>query len=438
MVGGIDENTEKLRGIDTSSLNDLLRQALAAALDVVISVDFTADISAPLNEQFDVAKALAAAPVAELQRRYEEAVGHLDELSPVQLLDGLFDAFDTIDDAVGSLDIGALLAPLDAVHHEALEVPLEALKPSTLLQPIVDAQHEALGQFAAIDPAALIAPLTSQLDSFKAEVAAFDIAKPVDDLRDAVAKVRSDIGDLRPSDLLQPLVDDFARLEGVIDQFSPSVLMAPATALATPLLGLLDQANETVITALHDLFAAPLAALDRLDPEALATELQGKLDEVIALVRGVNLPSRFNQLKGAHFDMKASVQAGGSEANLALALALDPQRQLGELIDAHNELLAKLVSLRDALTLPDLAPLFDEVRERMIGMLPPYARALLDRDTFQRLMRLADPTRFLAELDTRFQALKDKLIPDPAGGHRGRARRELRRAAGAGRRARDR
>jgi hypothetical protein len=90
---------------------------------------------------------------------------------------------------------------------------------------------------------------------------------------------------------------------------------------------------------------------------------------------------------------------------------LDPQRQLGELVEAHNQLLAKLEQLRDALVMPDLGPLFDEVRERMLAMLPPYARALLDRETFQRLMRLADPTRFLAELDTRFQALKDKLIP---------------------------
>ncbi len=411
VVEGINDNTGKLRDIDTSSLNELLRQALAAALDVVISIDFTADISAPLDEEFQAAKDAAAQPVAELQRRYEDAVAQLDQLSPTQLLEGLFHAFDTIDAAVGSLDLTNLLAPLDALHTQYLVDPVAALKPSTLLQPVVDAQRAVVDQFASIDPAALIAPLTGQLDAFKSQVAAFDVAQPVEDLRQAVAKVRSDIGDLHPSDLLQPLVDDFARLEGLLDQLSPSVLMAPAAQLATPLLALLDRADEALITALHDLFQAPLAALDRLRPSTLAQELSDKLNQVIAAIRGMNLASRFNQLKGAHFDLMASVQAGGSQAHLGLVMILDPQRQLGAIVDAHNALLTRLEQIRDALVFPDLEPLFEQVQTRMLAMLPPYARELLDRDTFLRVMRLADPTRFLGELDTRFQALKDKLIP---------------------------
>jgi hypothetical protein len=51
------------------------------------------------------------------------------------------------------------------------------------------------------------------------------------------------------------------------------------------------------------------------------------------------------------------------------------------------------------------------MRERLLGLLPPYAREVLDVATFRRVMRLADPSRFLAELDRRFAAIKARLLP---------------------------
>ena len=134
----IDENTAKIRQIDPSSLNDLLRAALATALDVIISIDFSVEISNPLKEQFATVKAAPAQALAQLQQRYEQAIGLLDALNPAQLLDALLAAFDVIEQAVGSIDVGSLLQPLDQLHAQYLQQPLARLKPSSLLEPVAD------------------------------------------------------------------------------------------------------------------------------------------------------------------------------------------------------------------------------------------------------------------------------------------------------------
>ena len=189
----IDENTAKIRQIDPASLNDLLRAALATALDVIISVDFTVEISNPLEEQFAAVKDASAQALAQLQQRYEQAIGLLDALNPAQLLNALLAAFDVIEQAVGAIDVGSLLQPLDQLHTQYLQQPLAQLKPSVLLEPVADVFQTFMLVFDELDPTSLLAPLTAQLDALKARVLSIDITGWVDDLLSAVASVQADI-----------------------------------------------------------------------------------------------------------------------------------------------------------------------------------------------------------------------------------------------------
>src|SRR5690606_4910832 len=239
--------------------------------------------------------------------------------------------------------------------------------------------------------------------------AGIDLTGWIDQLSAAVAKVKADIGGLRPSGLLDPLIADFAALEAELDRFKPSVLFEPAVALAAPLLALLEDIPQEGVTALFEAFQEPLAVLDALEPERLLARIGAQLDELIGALEAVRLPARVNALKGRFFDLNAAI--GTDEVRVSMTAELiDPQRHLGEVVAAYEDLMTTLRGLRQALALPDLDGLYQELRERLTAMLPPYARALLDPETFKRVMRLADPTRFLAELDTRFTAIKDKLI----------------------------
>jgi hypothetical protein len=411
VVGAIDDTSGQLREIDTESLNDLLKEALKVALQVIVEIDFTVTITNPLSDQLAAIKAIPQQALEQLQQRYEQALSLLDGLDPQRLLEALFAAFDVIRDAANALDPAALLAPLDALHAQYLQQPLAQLRPSALLEPASVAFRGATASLDGIDGSALIAPLDGQLQGLKDRVADLDVTGWIDDLSGAVGSVQDRVRGLRPSELLAPLSEQLASLEDVLGRFRPSVLLAPATELAAPLLTLLEDIQQGLIDTLFEMFQAPLRVLDSLEPEALAQRIRDQIDTLLAALRALNLPTRYNQLKGQYFDLTAGVEAQGVEARLALSAHLDPELQLGELMQIYNRSLTALEGLKQNVALPDLGDVYSELRERLLGMLPPYARELLDPETFRRIMRLADPTRFVAELDQRYDALIDRLLP---------------------------
>lgn len=407
----IEANEAKLAEIDTSDLNELLREALALALDVIISIDFSAEISNPLKDEFAVIQSVPKAALDHLQAQYEQALSRLDALSPTQLLAALFAAFDTIDNAISSLDVASLFAPLDQLHAQYLQQPLAELQPSSLLQPVSDSFNQLVRVFDTLDASALLQPITEQLDQLKSAVLSIDLTQWIDELLAVIAQVQQTLRDIRPTDLLQPIIADFNRLEGELDRIAPSTVFAPIAGLATPLLTMLEDVQAETTQALFDLFKTPLEILDSLRPTALSADIQANIDLVLAAIRAVQLPAIYNQFKASYFDLKAGVELNGHEAKLELVVFLDPDRLLGDVLIAHNALVAGLEGARSNVAIPALTPLYDEMHEKLLNLLPPYAKAVIEPEVFKRLMRMADPTRFLADLDTRFEAIKAKLLP---------------------------
>lgn len=413
VIDELNANTEKLREIDPVQLGDILRDALKAALDVVISIDFSVEISKPLEEGYAVVRTAPQAAIDALQERYEQALSLLDALNPTQLLEALFEAFDHVKVAVGRLSVAGLLQPLDALHDQYIVQPLRTLKPSTLIAPLSAAYASTMTLPSDLNGAALLAPITAELDRVKQLVSGFSITGWLDDLRGIITTLRERLSALRPSEAIAPLVKGFAELEAALDQFKPSVLFAPVAELAAPLLSLLENAQQDFITALFNLFQEPLSVLEQLEPHALETSLSEKLNQVISLLRSANLPGLYNRMRGQYVDLRASIDTAqvDAEVRLQFLVSLDPQLQFGDMILAYNQLIASLERIRDGIAFPKLTDLYTELQARLLGMLPPYARELMDPEKFKRIMRLADPTRFLADLDARFDALKARLIP---------------------------
>jgi hypothetical protein len=411
VVAEMESAAESLGQIDPEALNELLREALKVALDLVITIDLSGTITPPLRQGFAEIKQVPQAAIDALQAGYEEALTLLNALNPTQLLEVLFSAFDVVEAAIASLDLTALVKPLDDLHAQYLQAPLSSLQPSSLVEPLGAAFQSATASFAELDSAQIIAPLTQLLDRLKASVTGLDLTRWIDELLALVTQIQTGIQAIRPSQLLAPLSAEFARLETELDRVKPSVLFAPAVELAAPLVALIDDVQESVVDALHAMFQAPLALLDQLQPEALTAQIHGAIDRVLAALGRLNLPGRFNQLKAQHFDLQLAVQTPGAEAKLALVGNLDPEVELGELVALYTRLVGGLEALKQNLDLSRLGDLYVELREKLLGLLPPYARQLLDVETFKRVMRLADPTRFLTALDDRFEALKARLLP---------------------------
>jgi hypothetical protein len=181
--------------------------------------------------------------------------------------------------------------------------------------------------------------------------------------------------------------------------------------LAGPLLQLLEQFEQEAITKLHDLFQAPLAAFERLRPEKLQAELQGALQAVIAAIQALELPARYEALHSTHLEIKAAASAAGGSLRADLVLLVDVEVELKGFLTAHDLLIQALTTLKNALTLDSLTAAYGELEQRLLDLLPPYAKAVLDPGAFKTLMQMANPLRFLDELDARFEAIKQKLIP---------------------------
>ncbi len=411
VVGGLNENADKIKGIDTSKLNALLKEALKQALDLIIGIDFTKTISDPLHEEMAKAKAVPDAIVGELQAKYEQALSVLDALRPTELLKALFAAFDTIDNAISGLDAAKLLAPLDALHQQHLHQPVAALEPETLLKPLEDAFHDLTAAVDQLKGAALLKPVSDGLDQLKAKIAALDLTGPIDDLRALLKHLSDQLNAMKPSNLIAPLIDDLTKLEGELDRFKPSVVFAPVAALAGPLLDLLEHVEQEAVTALHDAVQAPMALFERLRPEKLQAELQGAIDAIVAAVQSLNLPARYAALHSTHLELQAAVTAAGGSLRGELVVMLDVEVELKGFLTAHDLLLAALGTIKRALTLDPLKAAYDELEQRLLDLLPPYAKAVLDPGAFKTLMQMANPMRFLDELDARFDQIKQKLIP---------------------------
>ena len=188
IVAELDSNAEKLSQVNTDDLNDMLKMALSAALDVVIQIDFTVSISTPLKDEFAVVKEVPAQAILILQQQYENALSLLDNLQPEKLLEALLAAFDVIKAAIDQLDLATLLEPLDKIHDEKLRQPLEALKPSQLLSPLTTFFDDLTGMFDQVNDQSLIGPLDDQLTELKSKLTGLDLEAPLDALLVAVDK----------------------------------------------------------------------------------------------------------------------------------------------------------------------------------------------------------------------------------------------------------
>jgi hypothetical protein len=411
IVAGLEENTEKIKGIDATKLNDLLREALSVALDLVIAIDFTTTIEEPLSEQFEQVKALPAQVIAGLQERYDEALGFLDALSPEKLLAGLIAAFDTLKSFEGQLDAAALLGPLDQLHDRYLRQPVARVKPSQLLKPLEEAFGTLRAAVAELDGAELLAPAQQGLSELKAAVAGLNLTGPVDDLLSELERLDAQLRALRPSKLVEPLQGELERLDAELERFRPSKVFEPVTALAAPLLDIVAAVQQEAVAALHAAFQAPLALLERLNPQSFARELQRQLDAVIAAIEGLKIPDRIAGMAGRQAQLRAKAATAGGEVRVEFALHVDVEWELAPFVAAHDRLLAALRDIKRELSLDALGASYDELHERVLGLVPAFGRELLSVEDFKRLMALASPLRFLQDLDARFDALKARLLP---------------------------
>lgn len=318
--------------IDPDSIPDAVKPLLAQVVDVVASIDFTAEVSAPAVER--VTAAVAEGP----RRVLDDLQGAMDDLRV------------RIEQFKPSVVVGAAL---DRPFASALST-LERFAPSDLLGAVVEALRGVIDRLAVLDPAAIVAPLVGVHG---------DLAALVDRLR--------------PSTLLEPVnaeiaaaverlfevtgVDEvFDGIDAVLDPLRASLTAAAeARGVLARIADLLAEPGE-VDTALANLTAAIVDRFDTADFNALAD----RFEALAAAVASVTAPALVADIAPA---LRAAQSAGP-------ALSGPAARTVGELARAFPlDAVAAARSVPSRRRLADLVTRLRSVTDRVDASVHPWS-----------------------------------------------------------------
>jgi hypothetical protein len=412
VIAELAEGRDALAAIDPSTLNDLLKAGLKALIEGLEAVDFDTAITEALMAELDELLETPRALLRDFGARVDELLEQVRALSPEALLQPVEEQAARIADAL-QIDVRPALRPLDRAIDD-LKAGLQTLDPAQLLQPLEQAHEQLVEGLAQLSPTALLAPAQQGLDELAERIRGLDLDEPLRFAQDVFGDVDRFLAQFDPATLIAPLTAPFEQVEQILDGLRPSVLLAPVTAVLDQIRQYIpDTIPEPLVTQIRALYDEALARADALDPARFAAALQGPLSA---------LQGRFDQLRPQ--PMLVAAQAGwtqarqavetlggpGRDARLATLDSLAPTAAFGAVIGRYETIGGRLTAVADALDPAPLAERYQQARERIEELLPRAIRDDITAGGLRALIRLTDPTEWIARLDTIYTRLTGKLL----------------------------
>lgn len=261
LIGEIDAT---LAEINPDDIPDAAKPLIAQGVEVVANINFTVEISTPLNEAVTAAveagpdvvlraieEAMTEARISieafrpsaviadTLDAPFSEALALLEDVSPAVLFGRIETALEDVQDRVQVLDVGAVVDPLEDVHARVV-VEVEKLRPSVLMAPVEAALEGAIAKVL--------------------ELSGFDSA--LEGISEVIAEINRWVG------VIGSMRDILARLALMLD--TPGDAAAEVDALIESTVDRLDLAD---LGGLSAGFAATGAAVTRNGRDAIAGAL---------------------------------------------------------------------------------------------------------------------------------------------------------------------
>lgn len=413
VVSGIQEMRDSLKKIDVSKLNEFTIGALKVAVEVVVQLDFSTQVTAALMIEIDKLLEMPKNALASIEGKVEEAIREFGKLAPEALLSPLNDLFAPVSQRLNALELGALLEPLDAWHGRTM-AQIDAVSPAALLQPVIDLYLSLEQSMKAVSPDALIESLQSAIDGIKADVRQIDVGSLADELTVAVDRIRELLNRASPAGLLTPVTSAFDKIMAAFDQFDPGALLEPFSELFEAVAGVLASLTAEGAKAIAIVFAALRSLVDAFDPRRVFALIRDHLAGVSAALQQSNLGGLLASLKAPFDSLEASLVAHGGAANLEVSARVDglnPLRNaaLGTAITEVQYLQSRLVAMNDAQPSTALVERYDKVRAVLEGLVPIWARENVSVASIRRAFEVVNPLNLKTEIDDLFGALKEKV-----------------------------
>jgi hypothetical protein len=418
VVQEMGEIGDSLSQIDTSSLNDLLREALKAAVSIITSIDFSTEITAVLTKKMDELMAIPANALEQLQEKVQDALARFGELALHELLAPLYELYTPVQQAVDSLQLSEIVKPLDDWHARAL-AEVDKVSPAALLQPVVDLYQQLADAVASVSPSALVEPLKALLEEGAKAIESVDVSGISKEVRGVIATVRAQLQAFAPDQLLAPVVAEFQTIYAALDAFDPKSLLQPVTALfdqlTAPLAGLTDDEAKAIETAGEPLVSLP----SRMDPRPAFTAMSRAFDDARRALDTVDVGGALVELRAGHAALRAAVAAApAASALVARVSALDPMQHAG-LGGAAASLrsLSKRLDEQFSSTDPpaELVTRYEAAKPTLDKLVPEWLKPPVTPATVRAAFTGASLLGVGTEIDDLWKAIKEQLRAlDPA------------------------
>ncbi len=235
LIAGIDTELSK---IDPNDIPDAVKPLIEQGVAVVADINFSAEVSAPLEA--GIQQAVEAGPNVVL-RAIEEGM-------------------------------------------DQARVRIEGFRPSVIIADTLDQPFEAaLGKLEVVSPDALFGRIETALEGVQSRVQILDVGAVVDPLVEVHGRLTTEIGRLRPSNLLKPVDDAIA---AAIDKiYEVSGLDTAFDGIN----GVLEEINRYagLIASVRDLLAKVAGMLAA--PGDAGAQLDAVVDDAVAALDAVDL-----------------------------------------------------------------------------------------------------------------------------------------------------
>ena len=418
VVQQIGEMAEALAGIDTSSLNDLLKAALREATKIITDIDFSKEITAVLTQKMDEILAIPAKAITDAQDRVNEAVARLGDLALQEMLKPLYEVYTPVERAVDQLQLANIVRPLDEWHAKAM-LELEKISPAALLAPLIELHGRLMAAAESVSPSGLVEPLRAVLNDAANAIESLDVAGLATDVREAMAEARRRLDAVAPEQLLTPVVAEFAKITGALDAFDPKSLLQPVTQLFDKLTAPLGQLTDAHAQAVETAFAPLVALPARMDPRPAFATVASAMTVARNTVTSIDMGGRLAALRAAHSDLRAAIAEAPSAAALAPRVeALDPIRNdaIGRAITELRDLGVRLSQRFEPAEPPaELIARYETARPRLESLVPAWVTPPVTPQKIREAFTAASILGVGEEVDSLYGAIKEQVRAlDPA------------------------
>jgi hypothetical protein len=421
VVAEIEAMRDQLRGIDTSALNDFLREALGVAVKVVISIDFPGQITNVLMEEIDRLLQIPKDALNAIENRVEDALRQVGRLAPDELLRPLDTLFEPLTLALNQLDVDALVEPV-AEWYGTVLTEVDRLSPAVLLQPVADAYNSLQETLRLISPERLTQPIEATLAGFRAELQRLDFSGITGEIGAAIQSVRHLLAGLTPDTLLAPLVQIFDTVETALDDVDPESLLAPLKRLFDRLASPLHNLTPAAAQRIGETFA-PLAALpEKFDPRGVFAAAAEHWTATQNAAQGLNVGHLIADLRAPYESLNAALPGGADERLAAKVAALNPLRseELGAAANRLQQLQPRLDTMFAQAEPPaELVSQYEQLRPRLESLIPAWARGPVTPEAVRAalaeydLSNVAEEARAIVEeIKTQLSALDPRTLQD--------------------------